>query len=111
MSERASMLETGVEKEIGIIVECDILACFKVVALNDSEFDDGRGIDGSTVTVGLHSRTTGSSSLRLLQNGHLVPEAAVAASNTVNAGDRVARRVGGNCRRSSHCIGVVYEGL
>jgi hypothetical protein len=52
MSERASMLETGVEKEIGIIVECDILACFKVVALNDSEFDDGRGIDGSTVTVG-----------------------------------------------------------
>lgn len=56
----------------------------------------------------LHSGTASTSSLWLLQNGHLIPEAAVSSGDTVEASDGIAPGVEGDCGRSSH--GVGYRG-
>lgn len=52
MGEGTSVLETGVEKEIGVVIEGDVLAGFQGLALNDSKFDNGRRINGSTIAIG-----------------------------------------------------------
>lgn len=49
---RTGMLETGVEEEVGIVVESDILALLNCRALDDSELDNGRRINRSSVAVG-----------------------------------------------------------
>lgn len=101
------MLETGVEEEVGVVVKCDILALFNGRTFDDAELNDGRGINWTAITVGygilayaeklpwivpmstvdskltLHARTTCTSTLRLLENCHLVPEAAVPSSDTM----------------------------
>jgi hypothetical protein len=46
------MLETGVEEEVGVVVESDILALLNCRTLNDSELDNGRRINRSSVAVG-----------------------------------------------------------
>jgi hypothetical protein len=52
MGDRASMLETGIEEEVGVVIEGDVLAIFDSEAFNNSELDNGRRVDGSTVAVG-----------------------------------------------------------
>jgi hypothetical protein len=44
----------------------------------------------------LHSRTASTGTLWLLQNGHLIPEAAVSSGDTVEASDSVAPGVEGD---------------
>lgn len=96
MGNRTGMLETGVEEEVGVVVESDILALLNCRTLNDSELDNGRRINRSSVAVGLHSRTASTGTLWLLQNGHLIPEAAVSSGDTVEASDSVAPGVEGD---------------
>lgn len=105
MGNRTGMLETGVEEEVGVVVESDILALLNCGTLNDSELDNGRRINRSSVAVGLHSRTASTGTLWLLQNGHLIPETAVSSGDTVEAGDGVAPGVEGDCGWSSHGVG------
>lgn len=105
MGNRTGMLETGVEEEVGVVVESDILALLNCGTFNDSELDNGRRINWSSVTVGPHARSASTGTLWLLQNGHLVPEAAVSSGDTVEASDSVAPSVDGDRGGSSHGVG------
>jgi hypothetical protein len=98
----ASMLETGVEEEVGIVVKCDVLALLNSESLNNSKLNNRGRIDRSAVAVGLHTRTTGSGTLWLLQNGHLIPEAAVFSCDSVKSGDTFALGIDGDCGRCRH---------
>jgi hypothetical protein len=48
----ASMLETGVEEEVGVVVECDVLALLNTRSLNNSKLNNRGWIDRSAVAVG-----------------------------------------------------------
>lgn len=48
----ASMLETGVEEEVGVVVECDVLALLNTGSLNNSKLNNRGRIDRSAVAVG-----------------------------------------------------------
>lgn len=46
------MLETGVEEEVGVVVECDVLALLNTGSLNNSKLYNRGRIDRSAVAVG-----------------------------------------------------------
>jgi hypothetical protein len=48
----ASMLETGVEEEVGVVVESDVLALLNTGPLNNSKLNNRGRIDRSAVAVG-----------------------------------------------------------
>lgn len=100
----AGMFQAGVEEEVGVVVESNILALFHTGAFNNAQFDNGRRIDRSAVAVSLHSGSAGSSPLRLLQDSHLVPEAAVSTSDAVDAGNGVPQGVRRDSGRSRHGV-------
>lgn len=52
MCKRTSMLQTGIKEEIGVVVKCDVFAFFDSGAFDNSELDNWRRINGSTVAVG-----------------------------------------------------------
>jgi hypothetical protein len=56
------VLETGVQEEVGVVVESDVFALSVVFTLNDAEFNDGRGVNGASVTVGCTEELVGSGS-------------------------------------------------
>lgn len=89
-----SLLEAGVEEEVGIVVKRDVLAFFNGRAFDDAKLDDRRRIHGTAVTIGLHASTTCSGALRLLENFQLVPEAAVFSCDAMYALDIVVGRHG-----------------
>jgi hypothetical protein len=68
MCKRTSMLQTGIEKEIGVVVKCDVFAFFDSGAFDNSEFDNWRRINGSTVAVGCRKVSTSKKSARILMS-------------------------------------------
>jgi hypothetical protein len=69
MCKRTSMLQTGIEKEIGVVVKCDVFAFFDSGAFDNSELDNWRRINGSTVAVGCRKVSTSKKSARILMPG------------------------------------------
>lgn len=68
VSDRTRVLQAGEEEEIGIVVECDVLASLNSLSLDDSKFDNRRRVDRSAIAVGLGSCTASTGALRLLEN-------------------------------------------
>jgi hypothetical protein len=90
------MLETGIQEEVGVVIEGNVLALFESEAFNNSELDNGWRVNRSAIAVGLHAGTACSGSLWLLQDSQLVPEAAVPSCNSVKLGDGVALGICGD---------------
>lgn len=77
MGDNSSMLKRRVQKEVGVVEECDILG-FGLgpgVALEDSQFHHGRRVDRTTISGRFRTRAASSGPLRLLDDRQLVPEA------------------------------------
>lgn len=72
VSDLTGMLETGVEKEVGIVIECDVLAFFYRGAFNNSKLDNGGRINGSAVTVGYRKSVLKSYVRNASKHMHLV---------------------------------------
>jgi hypothetical protein len=73
VSDGTRVLQTSKEEEVGIVVECDILAGLHGLSLDDSKLDNRRRVNGSAIAMGLRSCTTSTGALRLLKDRELVP--------------------------------------
>lgn len=105
MGNGTGLLQARIKEEVGIVVESNVLAFLNGGTFNDAKFNNRWRINGSSVAVSFHARTTCTSSLWLLQNRQLVPKMAVLPSHTVNSLDHVPLACrGGHTGRRRHDV-------